>query len=191
MARVNLRSKGLLKKILSVILAIGIGLGSVIGITALVSKIAEDDLKTVRPIFKVGSLDDSTGEYVKGTSTVYSAEFECQGLLITPKFESKVSYKVFYYDTNKDFLGKTELLSDVYMGVPNDENLNLGSKSVEDVKYARILIYPEDDAKIYWYEVIKYSTALKIEVYKDQETTPVNPSSVEESSTINDTTYNN
>ncbi len=153
----KVKTKKLLKRILTVILAVGLALGSAIGITTLVSKIAEDPLKTVRPIFKVGNISDK-GEHIEGSKgAIFSELFECQGLTITPKFESHVSYKVFYYDADEKFLHKTESLSTSYKG------------AFPIAKYACIEITPSNDSKVSWYEVYKYRKCLKIEVNKEQD----------------------
>ena len=154
--RLNLKSKRTWKKILSVVLGVGLAFGSVIGITNLVLKIEEDTLKTVRPIYHQGELDSSTGEYLESKAKIYSDIFECKGLTITPKFENDVSYRVFYYDTNENFLTCTSKIDSFYQS------------DLDFPRYARIEITSDKDIKINWYEVSKYARQLKIEVSKEQ-----------------------
>lgn len=157
MARVNLKSKRTWKKIGTIVLSVVLALGSVVGITTLIQKIEEDTLKTVVPTYSVGGLNTDTGDWEETNSSIYTKNaFECQGLKITPNFDSTISYKVFFYDSNENFIRSTEELTGNYL------NTSLSAK------YARILIVPKNDDKVSWYETLKYSTQLKIEVSKSQ-----------------------
>lgn len=156
MARINLKSKKTWKKVGSVFLSVALALGTVIGVTSLITKIEEDTLKTIAPTYHVGALNDIDGEYVESSNSIYSDIFECQGLQITPDFESNVNYRVFYYDLEEKYLDKTATLTDFY------------KTELPIAKYARVEITPQKDDKVAWYEVSKYATQLKLEVNKEQ-----------------------
>ncbi len=156
MARINLKRKTTWKKIGTIVLSVVLALGSVVGVTALIQKIEEDTLKTVTPTYSVGGLNTS-GAWQETDSSIYTKNaFECQGLKITPSFDSTISYQVFFYDSNDTFMYSTQELTSKF------ENAPLSAK------YARVLIIPKNDDKVAWYETLKYSTQLKIEVNKSQ-----------------------
>ena len=157
MARISLKSKRIWKKICSIVLSIGLVLGSVVGLTSLLVKIEEDNLKTILPTYHIGNVSDVDGKYVESSTSIYSDLFECQGLQVTPDFDSKVIYKIFYYDYNEDFIGSSA-----------DNLVDFYKIDFPIARYARIKIIPIDDEKVSWYEVAKYSTQLKLEVNKEQ-----------------------
>lgn len=140
-------------------LTVGLGVlifaGSVIGISSLVKK-ANEDTKTISLTYSVGGLD-ANGKYEETEDSIYTKDaFECQGLKITPDFDSQVSYEVFFYDLNGQFLESSGVLTDFY------------DKTPFVAKYARIELLPEADNKVSWYEVSKYANDIKVEVSKNQ-----------------------
>lgn len=122
--------------------------------------------------FKKGALD-SAGFYIESDTSIYTKDLiECQGLVIEPDFEATGNYQVFYYNTNKNFVGATELMDAHLDGVYEKGD------TFAFAKYCRIVIspdtptdedgYPEEDWKIHFWEVAGYADDYKITVNKKQ-----------------------
>lgn len=122
--------------------------------------------------FKKGALD-STGYYVESDTSIYTKDLiECQGLVIEPDFEATGEYQVFYYDTNKNFIGSTDVLDAHLDGIYEKGD------TFSFAKYCRIVIspdtptdedgYPVEDWKIRFWEVTGYADDYKISVNKKQ-----------------------
>ncbi len=157
------------KRVLTTVLSVVLGLGAVLGVAVGVKHLAnkeDDGLKKIRPNFSVGSLS-TVGKYVDSEGSIYTKEaFECQGLKITLDFEDTISYKIFFYEDNGDFISSTELLED-----SSTPTLPSGAT------HARIQIVPDWEALditnakeqvINWYEVSKYTKQMEIKVNKEQ-----------------------
>lgn len=145
------------KKILSIVLSLLIILGVGAGIVKLI-QFATKTTNNVVCFYSVGSLN-SVGEYDKNSdkSKIYTKDyFECMGLTITPNFDARVSYQVFLYDKDGNYLNKTNELTSSY-------KLNTNY-----ARYARIVINPDEDDNILFYEIYKYSSQIKVEVSKNQ-----------------------
>ena len=149
-------TKNTFKKIGAVLLAGALGIGAIFGIAKL-GEVLDTETKIIHPTYSVGGLKTTDGKYTETTDSIYTKEaFECQGLKITPDFDSNVSYEVFFYDSNEQFLSSSGSKTDFY------ESDNILAK------YARIQITPLEDDKVSWYETAKYGAQLKVEVNKDQ-----------------------
>ena len=157
------------KNVLIIALVAVLGVGAVAGVAA----IAKNDSKTISStVFKRGAID-SNGFYVESDTAIYTKDLiECQGLEIAPDFEATGAYQVFYYDSNKVCVGKTELLDCQKDGV------YVKGDSFYFAKYCRIMIIPAtpkddygntiEDHKIKFYEVAGIANAYKITVNKEQ-----------------------
>ena len=149
-------TKNTFKKIGAVLLAGALGIGAIFGIAKL-GEVLDTETKTIYPTYSVGGLKTTDGKYTETTDSIYTKEaFECQGLKITPDFDSNVSYEVFFYDSNEQFISSSGKQTDFYENVPSF------------TKYARIQITPLEDDKVSWYETSKYANQLKVEVNKEQ-----------------------
>ena len=150
------------KNIISIALAALVLFGAVGAVAAF----ATNDNKPAGAVFKVGGLDPETGKYVDTDKTIYTEDaFFCDGLKVTPDFECTVTYDVYYYDSNDNFVDKALGLDDVY------------TQEYEFAQYARIVIHPEipedvkeKDFKIHFWDIAKYSSQIDITVAKDPET---------------------
>ena len=156
------------KSIISGILLVTI----IAGVLALAGSILGKDTKTISSTaFAVGAIDDS-GNFEKSDVSIYTKDmFECQGLSIEPDFEATGTYRVFYYDSNKNFIGATDELNaeDGVYNITPDYYL---------ATYARIQITPDvpvdedgkevEDFKIRFYEVAGYANEYTITVNKKQ-----------------------
>lgn len=159
------------KKLVNKFISIAIVVLTIIGITAIIghfinNKADEDGRIEIYPTYGIGSLD-TTGKYVETNESIYTKEaFKCDGLKITPIFESNISYQIFFYDELGTFVSSTSILDNYYT-----DNIPSGSS------YARIVITPkwdksikEDEKNINIFQINKYSKQLTIKVYKEQYT---------------------
>lgn len=109
--------------------------------------------------YNVGGLDDTTGKYVKDESRIYTKDrFACYGLNTKLEFDSTISYQVFYYDINDNFISASEVLT-----------FGITSVVPRNGAYARIEITPldDEDGKITRLEKREYSSQLSVRVAKD------------------------
>ena len=156
------------KNILSFVLVGVLLVGAVAGLGSVFNK----DTKTISSsAFSVGGIN-AQGNYEKTDLSIYTKDmFECQGLSIEPDFEATGTYKVFYYDSNKNFIGATDELN------AEDGVYTKGDKFVL-AQYARVMITPDvptdedgkevEDFKIRFYEVTSYAGDYTITVSKEQ-----------------------
>lgn len=156
----NFKSKSLWKKIGLGCLCGVVGLGAIMGVGALLNK-EDETTKVINPTYAIGGLTEQ-GAYLDTKASIYTENaFECQGLDIDMDFKNNVSYRVFFYDEDNDFLSSTPKLSENY-----DE-----TTTPMFAKYARIVITPNDDDEIKWHEKNGYANQLEIEVNKEQNAT--------------------
>jgi hypothetical protein len=140
-------------KVLCIVLACFTLGGAIFGIVK-----ATDEQKTKKVVasWSIGGLD-SNGKYKESDETIYTTKpIEALGLTITPKFNSDVSFKVFYYDRDYNFLYATEQMTETYT--------NNGSYP----KYARVVVTPKEDESINVFEIVKYSRQLTLKNNKVQ-----------------------
>lgn len=157
------------KDVLVTVLVVALGVGAVVGVGAAIT----NKQKTVSPfVFERGAIDEH-GQHIKSTQSIYTKDYiECQGLEITPDFEASGTYQVFYYDTNKIFLGATSVM-DAHSTVTYKKGTDFPYAA-----YARIVITPEtpvdddgyvdEDYKIRFYEVTSIANAFTIKINKNQ-----------------------
>ena len=149
-------------KILSLALALIVGIGSIAGVTALVKHL-RDEKKTISPVFWVGGLTEA-GIYEETDDMIYTKNaFEAKGLEVKLDFDSNVKYQVFFYDELDKFVSCTEVYTEsAKISVPLECS-------------ARMEITPiwGPDAplekEIKWYQVGKYASQVEIRVDKNQE----------------------
>ena len=157
------------KSIISGILLVAI----IAGVLALAGSLLGKETKTISSTqFSVGGINDQ-GNYVESKTSIYTKDmFECQGLSIEPDFEATGTYKVFYYDSNKNFIGATDELN-------AEDGVYTKGDAFFSAHYARIMITPDvpvdedgkevEDFKIRFYEVAGYASDYTITVNKKQE----------------------
>lgn len=155
--KINWKSKKTWKNVLIIGLAVITLVGAIVGLSALFRK-SEETTKEINPTYAIGGLTEQ-GAYLETEESIYTEDaFECQGLDIELDFKSNVSYRVFFYDGENDFVSATSKLTKNY-----DE-----TTTPERVKTARIVITPNDDTEIKWYEKSGYANQLTITVNKEQ-----------------------
>lgn len=150
--------KKIIITILLVVLCLGIVGGGIAGIVKLVDQGKFDTKKISNLAYGIGGLDGN-GKYMNTDRSIYTKDaFECQGLNCTLAFDNEVSYQIYFYDQNNDFVHTTGSLTGAFV-----------SDSVPFfAKYARIVITPNDDNKVSMLEVMKYAKQLKTTVYREQ-----------------------
>lgn len=146
-----------LKRVLSLVLMVAMIALSVAGTALIVKQVRRTD-KTIHPAFTLGTLD-ANGKYKESKTTFYTKNaFKCQGLTVTPEFDSNVKFKVYYYDADGNYIA-------------NSATEEMSAKHViqtNDAVYARIVLIPKE-GKIYkFYDAIKMQNLLNITVDKDQ-----------------------
>lgn len=149
--------KGLKIALIVVLILAAVG-GGTAGIISLVDS-DKFDTKNISDLsFGVGGLD-SAGKYMSTDKSIYTKDaFECQGLSVSLEFDSEISYQIYFYDQNNDFVHTTGKLESAFV-----------SDSVPFfAKYARIVITPDDDEKVTTLEVLKYAKQLNAKVNREQ-----------------------
>lgn len=150
-------AKGL-KIALIVVLVVAVLGGGVAGIISLVDS-DKFDTKNISDLsFGVGGLD-SAGKYMSTDQSIYTKDaFECQGLNVSLEFDSEISYQIYFYDQNNDFVHTTGKLEGAFVA----DSIPFFAK------YARIVITPDDDEKVTSLEVLKYAKQLNAKVNREQ-----------------------
>ena len=159
MAKKNIfKNKSLWKKIGLGCLAGALTIGAIAGVSALVKE-SEETTKIINPTYAVGGLTEN-GAYLETEGSLYTENaFECQGLDIELDFKSNISYRVFFYDNENDFLSSTPKLTANY----DEDTTPLFAR------FARVVITPNEDEEIKWYEKSGYANQLTISVDKEQD----------------------
>ena len=108
--------------------------------------------------YRIGGLDGS-GKYMSTDKSVYTKNaFECQGLNVTPVFDNDISYQIYFYDQNNEFVHTTGRLT----GTFTQDSIPFFAK------YARIVVTPNNDNKVTLFELRKYANQLETTVYREQ-----------------------
>ena len=156
-----------IKNYLPIILAVLCIAGIVFGIY----KISTIESKPVLPtVFTRGTVNENTGEHEKSDKQLVTKDFiECKGLEIEPKFDTNLTYQIFWYNEDKIYFGHTDSM--------NQKTKFTKSSVPEQAIYCHVVICPElydkdgnidPDAKIAFYEPIKYAIKLSIKVNIEQ-----------------------
>lgn len=110
--------------------------------------------------YAIGLLDDEGG-YEQGTSSIYLKDFySVDGLTIEVKEDATVTYSIFFYNEDKENVGKELDL---------EGNFDITSDSVsvlETAKYFKIMITPTNDAEVSWNEINTYASQLTVTINK-------------------------
>lgn len=163
----NYKSKSKFKKILSIILVCA----SLIGTAALIIGITnrnknEDGYKAEKLDYEIGALTDM-GAYEESDKSLYTKEaFEVEGgVKVELDFDSKITYKVFFYDEKDKFVSASAELSETAT-----------TEVPEGATLARVMITPvwesdvdEDDQEIKWYNKSTYTKQLSVYVVELEE----------------------
>lgn len=149
------KSKDKIKWIIVSILLLILGAG-LIGVTIKLN----DSIKTKEvssSAYAVGTLSSTTGKYVEGTTSIYTEDFiTVDGLTVKVKDDANVTYKLFFYDKEKEFISATESLS-------SDAN---STSVVSGAKYFKVMITPNSDPEVSYFEISKYAGRITVTVNK-------------------------
>ncbi len=106
--------------------------------------------------YAIGLLD-AEGEYEQGTSSIYMKDYySVDGLTVELKDKATVTYKLFFYDEDKEFIDMTSDLSLSYDS----------SSTPATAEYFRIMITPINDAEVSFFEIDNYASQLTVSVNK-------------------------
>lgn len=149
------KTKDIIFTIISILVIIGL-IGGLVGLFKNNSQ--EEGYKEIKLQYEIGGLT-SYGKYYETESSLYTKEsFDCFGLKTELNFDSTISYKIFYYDENDNFVTFTgPYTSNEEIYVP------------AGVEKARIEITPvwdddvdEEDRVVKWNTKAKYSKQLTV-----------------------------
>ena len=148
------KSKKTILNIVLIALSCILVFGLVFGIA---KTVGDKDTKTIHPSFSVGSLT-ADGKYQESENQIYTKKaFECTGLNVALDFDAEITYQIFFYNYDGAFLESTTSLSAHYTdGAPLFAT------------HARIVITPNEDEEIKFYEVAGYANQISIKVDKVQ-----------------------
>ena len=164
-----MRLKRKTKSILTGILSVGLIAGILAGAIALFG----GTTKTVSSFeFSVGAIDENGNHIKNSKQAIYTEDLiECQGLTIEADYEADGTYQVFYYDSDKRFIGSTDTMR-------TSDGVYSKNDTFVTAKYCRIMITPatpvdedgkvEENFKIRFYEVHGYANDYTITVDKKQ-----------------------
>lgn len=129
-------------------------------IASMATRNNDKDYKEINPLFTRGALNEEGVEVKETDKLVTMSFFKCRGLKITLEKEAELTYEVFYYDEDKQFIESTGALEEDYEGAVPDEAI-----------YAKIVITPqlEKEDQIPLLDIAKISKKLTISVSTDQE----------------------
>lgn len=106
--------------------------------------------------YAIGLLD-AEGEYEQGTSSIYMKDYYLvDGLTVELKDKATVTYKLFFYDEDKEFIDMTSDLSLSYDS----------SSTPATAEYFRIMITPTNDAEVSFFEINDYAEQLTVSINK-------------------------
>lgn len=106
--------------------------------------------------YSIGVLD-SEGEYEQGTSSIYTKNYySVDGLTVEIEKDATITYKLFFYDEDKEFVSNT-----------SDLSLNYdGSNVPATAEYFRVMITPTNDAEVSFFEIGTYAGQLTVTINK-------------------------
>lgn len=159
MSKVKMK-KSTLNTILIVLACVFI-FGAIFGLVSFLTK--KDNEKTTTfstNIYSIGGLTEQ-GVYKETTESIYTKNLiGCMGLKTKLIFDNTISYRIFFYDESSNFISATSKLTSNYDS--SEEAMPIETKS------CRIVITPNEDDYIKWYEVRGYAKQLSIIVNKNQ-----------------------
>lgn len=149
------------KKLKKVALITGGVLGVVLTAGIIVGVANNKETKDVGGYFsyEIGTLDES-GEETRGdTSAIRMKNFQkVKGLNVELEKNATVTYEIFYYDKDKNFLESLEQTDDY-----DESELPGGAATAE---YFKIVITPTSDAEVSKSEISKYEKQLEVTIDK-------------------------
>lgn len=105
--------------------------------------------------YVVGSLDE-TGEFTKNAGSFVSKDFyDIKGLSVKVDKDADLSYQLFFYDEDENFISATNNFGVTYNGtIP------------ENAELFKIVINPTNDDDISTFDIINYGSDIEVRYYK-------------------------
>ena len=101
--------------------------------------------------FKIGALN-SEGKFTEDSGSIVMKNLvSAEGLTCEISEDAEISYKIFFFDKNKDFVSSTEALEVDYT-----------QTAPTNAVYAKVVIIPLDDAEVSSAEIKTYVNMLTI-----------------------------
>ena len=107
--------------------------------------------------YSIGTLSSTTGKYVESNKSIYTKNLlKVEDMKIEVVEDATITYKVAFYDEDKDFVSMSDAQNDDFASADIPEG----------AKFFRVVITPnqvdEEDVKITVLNLAKYSNMLKI-----------------------------
>ncbi len=155
------RAKANTKKWLKIAAAIAAGVlvvGAIVGLSVKLDR----QTTTVRvgtESYSVGVLNEKGEVKDKNTAIIMEKSVNADGLSCTLAENAKITYQIFFYDKDDEFISATDTLTTNYDG----------SETPSNAKYVRIMITPtaDEDGKVGFFEKGEYAKQLTVRVNKD------------------------
>lgn len=143
------KTKWMITFVLIALLAVGV----IFAVVKLNKQITTQTIGTTA--YSIGMLDEK-GEYAQDTSSIYTKNhIKTDGLQCELAENARITYKLYFYDKDKEFLSATTAQSTDYAGeIP------------ETAKYVKIVITPTNDAEVSIFEKGDYAQQLTVTVNK-------------------------
>lgn len=105
--------------------------------------------------YVVGTLN-ADGEFAKDGGTIVTEDFiEIDGLKVDLDENSKLSYKLHFFNEDKEFISSTNAWGVDYNGtIP------------EDAEYFKVSIHPVEDDDISQFDILNYTSKISVKYYK-------------------------
>ena len=156
------KTKKTLKVVLLTVLAVALTLGVFSLVSNAVNK-DEDGFDKMNLSFEIGNLDE-TGKLIQDSKDAIYTKNAIElntgdELKFTIDFDSDITYALYFYDGNDEFVSKTEDLTKNYTHVAeNNESVRVVIRPVfaEDVE--------EEEKVVKFYQILKYERQLQVEI---------------------------
>ncbi len=134
------------KRTSSILAGVGIGLALLLGGGAFIKVTKNETEKTTASTvfsWEVGGLNAETGKKVSSTETARTKDYiSIANFKVDVDEEQEVSYVLYLYNANKEFLECTTELTGDYTFA---DDYASETYNKEDVAYAKVVINPDDD----------------------------------------------
>lgn len=105
--------------------------------------------------YQVGALDE-TGAFMKNAGSFVSKDYyDVDGLSVKVEEDAEVSYQLYFYDAEENFISATNNFGVTYNGtIP------------ENAELFKIVINPTNDDDISTFDIINYESDVEVRFYK-------------------------
>lgn len=146
---------GVVKKV-AIGAAIGVGVLAFVGLAVKVNRMDKTDTLSPTFAYEQGLLSTTDGTQVKGKTAIRTKDFiSLDGFKVDLKDDASVTYQLFYYNENDEFVSASEELS-------ADYDVATASLSGTEKK-VRIVVTPKNDPEVSIFEIAGYASELDVE----------------------------